>query len=347
MEKYPPVMNFIYDILTQETNYKISVLTCINTSPFANQEYQGVNILRLGLVTENKILRYLSYLSYNILSVIILFIKRPDVVVVYETLSIFPAYIFSKVFKKKKIHVHFHEYMSIKEKKAASVYVKLLFKCEEKLLKKITCSHTNEDRKGMFLKDNPFLKDESVEVYPNTPPKSWWQDYGQHKKLWQGGKIKLVYVGVMDAETMFLEEVLAWVTDNSQELELTIFSHSISDSANKLLQKFESDSIILKPALNYYQLPSELVKYNIGLVLYNGHTPNYIFNVPNKVFEYLYCGLKVIGDKCLKSTSKLDCSEVLLINLNIELSVKIAFDLIGTPSKLDNIDFDKLNQKFA
>jgi hypothetical protein len=225
--------------------------------------------------------------------------------------------------------------------------MKFLFKCEDKLLKKITCSQTNEDRKALFLKDNPNLSPGNVEVYPNLPPKAWWQDFGQYKKPWQSGKIKLVYVGVLDAETMFLEEVLTWVSENSEDLELTIFSQSVSNSAKDLILKFESSSIILKPALNYCQLPAELVKYDIGLVLYKGHIPNYVYNVPNKVFEYLYCGLKVLGDKCLKSTSKLETTDVVLLNLSKDLPVNISSILIGRPFNFNKFNFNQLIQKFS
>lgn len=310
LEKYPPAMNFISDVLSQKPQYSIKVFTSANSSPYANQNYDGVKIRRFGSVSENSILRYSSYLLYNLLTTISLLLTRPDIVVVYESLSIFPAFIYSFVFKHKKIHVHYHEYLSLPEKEKASQYMKFLFKCEEKLLKKITCSQTNEDRKALFLKDNPYLNSGNVEVYPNLPPKTWWREYGQYKKPWQGGKIKLVYIGVLDAETMFLEEILTWVSEHSEDLELTILSQSISDSANELLQRFVSKSINLKPALNYYQLPSELVRYDVGLVLYKGHIPNYIFNVPNKVFEYLSCGLKVMCDESLITLKNLNNSSI-------------------------------------
>ena len=306
-------MNFIFDVLSQKPDYRISVVTSVNSSPFANQEYNGVKIYRLGSVSENSVRRYLSYLKYNVVSLLILFIKRPDIVVVYETLSVFPALIYSKIVKNKMIHVHYHEYVSLREKELASGYMKFLFLCESSLLKKITCSQTNEDRKALFLKDNPNINPEEVQVYPNMPPKTWWQDFGQYKKPWQGGKVKLVYVGVLDAETMFLEELLTWISDNEEELELTIFSQTVSTSANALLLKFESNSIILKPALNYYQLPSELVLYDIGLVLYKGHIPNYVYNVPNKVYEYLSCGLRVISDPVIQSLKGLGMPSVLTI----------------------------------
>lgn len=347
LEKYPPAMNFISDIRSQKPYYNITVFTSVNSSPYTNQNYQGVKIKRYGSVSESSTLRYLSYLRYNLLTTISLLLNRPDVVVVFESLSIFPAYVYNFVFKHNKIHVHYHEYLSIQEKAQSSKYMKLLFKCEEKLLKKITCSQTNEDRKALFIKDNPYLNPENVEVYPNLPPKNWWQDFGQYKKQWQGGKIKLIYVGVLDAETMFLEEVLTWVSENQEELELTIFSQSITESAKALLLKFESNSIILKPALNYYDLPSELVKYHIGLVLYNGHIPNYVYNVPNKIFEYLLCGLKVIGDKCLKSTSKLDTPDVVLLDLSKDLSVDVSLNLISGHTNSNIFNFNQLSQKFV
>lgn len=339
LEKYPPAMNFISDVLSQKREYRISVFTSVNSSPYTNQNYDGVKIWRFGSVSENTLIRYTSYLSYNLFTTLFLLITRPDAVVVYESLSIFPAFIYSLFFKHKKIHVHYHEYLSIPEKEQSSKYMKFLFNCEDKLLKKITCSQTNDDRKALFLRDKPNLNPENVEVYPNLPPKTWWQDFGQYKKPWQSGKIKLVYVGVLDAETMFLEEVLTWVSENSNELELTIFSQSVSDSAKALLLKFESGSIILKPALNYYQLPSKLVLYDIGLVLYKGHIPNYVFNVPNKVYEYLSCGLKVMSDPVLKSLKDLQLSDVIFLPSNHLLEQSI-YDLklnLTLPMKLNII----------
>ena len=347
LEKYPPAMNFISDVLSQKTEYSVSVFTSVNSSPYTNQSYNGVKIRRFGSISENAISRYKSYLLYNLFSTLYLLLTRPDVVVAYESLSIFPAFIYSLLFKNKKIHVHYHEYISIPEKEQSSKYMKFLFKCEDKLLKKITCSQTNDDRKALFLKDNPNLSPGNVEVYPNLPPKAWWQDFGQHKKPWQSGKIKLVYVGVLDAETMFLEEVLTWVSENSEELELTIFSQSVSESANVLLLKFESNSIILKPALNYYQLPSELVRHDVGLVLYKGHIPNYVYNVPNKVFEYLNCGLKVLGDKCLSSTASLVNCSIFLTSLDEIYTCNISLPTLLDRKQIIPLPLKNLIQKLV
>lgn len=339
-------MNFIYDVLSQKPNYKISVITSVNSSPFTNQEYDGVKIYRLGSVSVISLKRYLSYLIFNFWSLIILLLKRPDVVVAYETLSVFPAFVYSQLFKKKKIHVHYHEFLSIPERKQSSEYMKLLFKFEAKLLKKTSCSQTNKDRKVLFLRDNHFLKKENVYVYPNVPPDSWWQDFGSSKKPWEGGKIKLVYVGALDAETMFLEEILKWVLENSEDLELTIYSQNISEGAMKLIQKYRSNSIHLNQALNYYQLPSALVQYDLGLVLYKGHIPNYVFNIPNKVYEYLSCGLKVLSDSVITSLKDSDLSGVISLDLQDlnEKSILVLKTILSIPIERTNQNKNNLVQ---
>jgi len=321
LEKYPPALNFISDGLELNQKLEISVLTSVNNSPYENRSFSGVKILRIGSTSKNKVLRYTSYLTYNFIGALILLLKRPDVVVVYETLSIFPAFVYSFVLPKKKIHIHYHEYVSITEKEVASKYMKVLFKCEEKLLEKYTCSQTNADRKELFLKDNAKLKMQNVFVFPNMPPKSWWKNFGRTKKHWDGGKIKLVYVGVLDADTMYLEELLKWVHQHPNELELTIFSQDVSLSAKKIISQFEFENIVLKSTIDYRELPHELIKYDIGLVLYKGHIPNYIYNVPNKVYEYLMCGLNVLVDENMISTKKITVKRIQMIDFkNLQAS---------------------------
>ena len=308
-------MNMILDVLSQKPEVKISIFTSRNSSSYATRNYAGVRIHRFGSITEKSIVRYSTYLTFNLLGTIVLLITRPDTVLVYETLSVFPAYFYSRIFLNKKVHIHFHEYTSLPEKKKASLYMKFLFKCEEKLLRKCTSSQTNKDRKELFSKDNTNLKEESIAVYPNMPPRSWWIDFGQHKKPWEGGIIKLVFIGVLDAETMYLEEILNWVKNNQSNLELTLISHQYNKRTEEIIQKNKSQNIFFKKAIDYYNLPNELVNYDVGLVLYKGHIPNYVYNVPNKVFEYLNCGLNVIADNSLKSLEEENLHGVIQVSL--------------------------------
>ena len=347
LEKYPPAMNFISDVLSRKSEYRITVFTSVNSSPYNNQNYNGVKIFRLGSVSKNPITRYVSYILYNVLGTIILILQRPDTIVVYETLSILPAFFFSKIFKKSKIHIHYHEFISNPEKEFTSAYMKFLYKIENKLLKSITCSQTNEDRKALFLMDNPNLDTRNVSVYPNFPPEQWWRDFGKYKSTYTGGIIKLVHVGVLDCETMYLEEILAWVKANSETLVLTLYSQQYSEKTKKLIDQFASPNIFLKGSINYYELPNELVKHDLGLVLYKGHIQNYVFSVPNKVYEYLNSGLQVMATDKLITTTKLGLPQIQLVDfysLDIDLvkaKLKIACKLkpmlIGSKKLVEEI----------
>ena len=67
----------------------------------------------------------------------------------------------------------------------------------------------------------------------------------------------------------------------------------MSDSARNYIDTLNSMFIEVKPGLPYDELPRIIKNYTVGVVLYNGHIPNYIYNAPNKLFEYLACGLDV------------------------------------------------------
>jgi hypothetical protein len=158
------------------------------------------------------------------------------------------------------------------------------------------------------------LKSDLVEVRPNLPPRSWWNQYGQFKKKGSDAKIKLVYVGACDNRTMFVKEVLDWVTANQFILDLTIISQHLDNDTKKLILDYNSPSINILPPIDYYELPKVLIKFDVGLVLYKGHIPNYIYNVPNKVFEYLNSGLSVIVDFNLIATRELDIQKILIVD---------------------------------
>jgi hypothetical protein len=316
IEKYPPVMNFIFDALEDNPNQKIIVFTTNNTTSYTTPHFPNTKIYRIGTISTNPFIRFTSYVWFNLLSSFVLLLNRFDEITVFETISIFPLWLVSKTSKRKKGHIHYHEYISQPERIESSTYMKILFKIEDHLLKKYSCSQTNVDRKQLFLQDKPFLKSEMVEVRPNMPPKSWWTKYGQFKKKRTDEKIKLLYLGAFDNQTMYVKEVLDWVTANKEQLELTIISQQLGDQTKDLIATYGTTAIkVIKP-IDYYELPKELVKYHVGLVLYKGHIPNYVYNVPNKVFEYLACGLDVLTSNQLTSTIELKNEKIIAVDFS-------------------------------
>jgi hypothetical protein len=321
-EFYPPVLNIISDLISKQKSINLSIFSTFSYSSFNQIKYDGVNIYRFGINSTNRLSRYFTYVIFNLFSTLFLIFKRPDFILVYETLSVFPAFIYSRIFCASKVHIHFHEYTSLIEKTNASIYMKMLFKCEKYLLETCSCSHTNEDRKNLFLKDNPNFVSSNVDVYPNLPPSNWWYKYGIFKNKNFGNRIKLVHVGALDFDTMYLKEIISWVKLNPDTLELTLFSQNLSKKTRDRILKLNSKNIFLRKPINYFSLPQELIKYDVGLVLYKGLISNHIFSVPNKVFEYLSCGLHVIVDQKLVTTTKLGIEQIWVVDfaaLDIDL----------------------------
>ncbi len=316
IEKYPPVMNFIHDAIEENPGVQILVFTTKNTTTYQTPKFPNTRIYRFGKVSSNPLVRYFSYINYNLFSSLILLYCKVDFITAFETISIFPLWFKNLTKPKTKAHIHFHEYLSMQERMVGSAYMKFMFKLEDQLLRENTCSQTNEDRKCLFLEDKPFIKPEQVEVRPNMPPKSWWTTYGQYKKSSSDGKLSLVHVGTCDNNTMYVKEVLDWVSDNQNSLELTFISQEIHKATNDLILSYNCPVIKIIPPIDYYQLPQELVKYDIGLVLYKGHIPNYVYNVPNKVYEYLACGLGVLTSVKLTSTINLKHKKIRAIDFS-------------------------------
>ena len=309
-------MNFIYDVLEENPRVQILLFTTKNTTSYKTPSFPNTTIYRFGKVSSNPLIRYISYIYFNLFSSFILLVSKADFITAFDSLSIFPLWLVKKAQPKSKVHIHFHEYISEPERKASSAYMKFLYKLEDQLLVKFPCSQTNEDRKRLFLLDKPFLNQDQVEVRPNLPPKSWWKNFGQYKTPSSDDKIRLVAVGACDNNTMYVREVLDWVTANQELLELTIISQEIPKETKNLILSYHCPVIYFKPPIDYDRLPEELVKYDYGLVLYKGVTNNHIFSVPNKVHEYLACGLHVIVDHKLTTTVNLKNESILDLELS-------------------------------
>lgn len=346
LEKYPPAMNFIRDLERSDRAFKILVISSKNNTSYINFTTTLGSVIRLGTIYQSRVNRYITYLIFNLVALFRLICFKPQEILVFETLSVWPTYVYKKINKHVNIHIHHHEYTTIEEIVSGSLYVRFLHRIEKQLFNLATFSHTNDERKALYLEDNPKLLSSKVGVYPNLPPQSWWNEYGSKKRVWVGPKIKLVYVGALDLETMYVREVVDWVLSNPDLLELTFISHQMNAETLSFVQSNSGNQIKLIEPINYNDLPKELIKYDIGLVLYNGHILNYIYNIPNKVFEYLFCGLKVIGDTCLISTSKLNHSDILLSSFKDGLKPENIIEFTQRHFEFECLSNNSLSQNY-
>ena len=299
LEKYPPILNLIRD-LEREGIKKVSVLS---TNTANNWFKSSISIFRWGNLGSSKCSRYITYIIFNLFALCYLLIKRPSKVVYYETLSCWSVYWYKKIHSKVKLFIHFHEYTSEQEKNWSSAYYKNLLIKETYLLQKADwVSHTNEDRLRLFRQDYPFLQSAQCHIFPNYPPADWTLRAQQIRTNRVASDIiKLVYVGALGLQTTYIKELAEWIQEQRGKYSFDIYTDNIEQEVTEFLQDINSSFIQLKAAIPYFDLPEVLAQYDIGVVLYKGNIPNYIYNVPNKVMEYLACGLQVICTIELKS----------------------------------------------
>ncbi len=296
IELYPPVQNFLGFLAVKQKRHNISVLTTGTTVSILKQFETAsatIRILRFGQSGQNLKLfkRYWSYFYFNVGSLVYLLLKRPMSVLYYETISSWPVYLYKRYFNAKtKVLIHYHEYTSLQEFEKEMRLTKFFHKREKWLYPRAQwLSHTNEFRMQKFLSDVKPIAVINPHILPNYPPKSWFRK-GENKI---DIPVRVVYVGSVSMDTMYTREFSDWVIEQKGKVIWDIYSFNITDEAKKYLQSQQSGWIRLKPGVNYDDLPNIFKSYAVGIVLYNGHTHNYVYNAPNKLFEYLACGLDV------------------------------------------------------
>jgi hypothetical protein len=261
------------------------------------QEFQphhrAINIQRMGRSGPGigKVSRLLSYGSFYLGAVWQLLMKQPVTVLYYETISSFPAYFYKRfIAPRAKIMIHYHEYTSPAEYRQGMWLTKYFHKLERWLYPRAAwVSHTNTRRMNLFLGDIKPINVKRAEAVPNFPSRSWHQ-----KNIAPPGlPLRFVYVGALSMETMYTKEMAEWILGQEGKATWDIYSYNITTEAREYLSNLDSPWIRLWDGKDYTGLPKTLCNYHIGVILYKGHIPNYVFNAPNKLFEYLNSGLKV------------------------------------------------------
>ena len=338
LENYPPVMNCIRDLERE----KLSELKIFSTHSQKNWFDTPYPNFRLGNYTSSRWARYWTYLYFNLTCLYYLCFYRPKKVLYYETYSAWPVYWYKKLFPKVLIFIHFHEYVSEREKKVSSAYYKYLLIKETALLKKaIWISQTNEDRMRLFQQDYPFVRKDQCHILPNYPPADW---KARAQKIRANRQVaahkRLVYVGAIGLDTTYIKEIVEWIEEQKGAYTLDIYSGNMDKDVFDFLHNLKPSYISILKSIPYFELPELLATYDIGLVLYNGHIPNYVYNVPNKVFEYLACGLEVWYSEELISTNKFkqeyDIQQLISISFTklISLPEKNVFAIFDAPQKI-------------
>lgn len=297
LELYPPVQNLIH-ILGQEdgSGQKILIFTTHTVVKGIDRftaNTAKIKLVRIGWSGQGigLLKRYFTYFAFNTFSILYLVLARVNKLLYYETISAYPAYIYTRFIKRSaKLYIHYHEYNSPEEYRSGMRLVHYFHRLETKLYPSAAwLSHTNAFRMELFLKDIAPVQVPNTQLVPNYPPMSWHskQPIAINKNL------RILYVGALSIDTMYVREFADWVNMQNGSVQWDIYSTNTTPATDLFLKSLDSKWIKLCGAVNYTMLPSTMQHYQVGVILYKGLTSNYTYNAPNKLFEYLACGLDV------------------------------------------------------
>jgi hypothetical protein len=297
LEYYPPVTNFLNVIVKHA--FFVKVWTTRNTKKritYHNEKLKTINRSPFPEKGDNVLKRLFKYFCFNISCFIGLVKYKPEAIVYYESYSVYPVFLYMKFFgKATKLYIHYHEYEDQENYKNGMKQVKYYHKLEKEFLyKKATwISQTNTDRIQMFASDHPKLPSGILKVVPNYPPQDWLR----HTNLIKPDGhtvIKTVYIGSLSLKDTFIKEYCDWVLKQNGKVYFHIYAYNLHDDTIEYLKSLNTDYIVFyTKGVEYNKMPTLLADYDIGLILYKANTKNYKYNAPNKLFEYLVCGLKV------------------------------------------------------
>jgi hypothetical protein len=286
-------MNFV-KFIDRSKQITTSVFTSHHSHPSiifnaTNAKIYRQGIIRKSLLSSSRYLQYFKFYTFTFFKLIFL---RPPVILYYETLSVLPVYLYACIYPSVRVYIHYHEYTSGEEIENGSALMKWLHKIELKLYAKAAwISHTNYQRIDLFRQDNSNIYFKNLQILPNYPPLEWYALSQKHKGL--GRTIKFVYVGALSLVTMYTKDFALWVKSMNGAVIWDIYSGNYSKEVKPFFDSLACEYISFKEEVDYYALPGILCGYDVGVIIYNGHIPNYIYNVPNKLFEYHSCGLDV------------------------------------------------------
>lgn len=309
VEFYPPIHNLLNYIEESESNIDVYFFSTKNDKGLATTQYKFNNDYRPTSLKSNgnRWLNLIKILYFNVFTLFKLILTKPDAILYYESISSFVPYILTRFFYPKiPVFIHYHEYTTPRQY-AEEMKIILFFHSKESYLytKASWISHTNHDRLELFRKDFIELNlGDKLKVLPNFPPLKWQKANNliEHTIPKDQETIRMVYLGSLSTRSMYFKEISHWIIKQKGKFTLDIYSINLKEDVKHFLDEINTPFIKIKGSLRYDDIPSQLEKYDIGLILYNGATLNYVYNAPNKLFEYLICDLDVWFSDDLKGS---------------------------------------------
>ena len=260
LERYPPAMNLI-NYVGENKATRIYVISTRDDKKSLLRTFtpgsKRIKIIRTPSIVPGSFSRIFNYLYFYLYSFYLLVKCKPVAVLYFETISSWPALMYKKLRANKvKLLVHYHEYIKPDEYTDNMKLIKWMHKMESKMYRLAYewISHTNEIRLEKFISDQS-LQDWNAPLFhvmPNYPSKFW----GIPKERFNyNTKTKLVYVGSLGYDNMYLKQIVDWVLAHNTMLSLDLYAYNIDSKAKNFLHSVKSDCINYKGGCNYEELP--------------------------------------------------------------------------------------------
>ena len=298
LELFPPSMNIV-NYLEDYGGFDIRVYTTNPKKGFSKFQSSGEGSVRIRRYGQNNsqrspLMRFLVYVWHYGASIVDCLFWRPSVLFSIETISSpVPILLKKYLLRRSALFIHYHEYMSSDDYKISGL-LNAIHRMEKQVYPDaVWISHTNQDRMRLFRRDNPgLIEDSQCHIMPNYPSMKWSE--GNRRSGWiYREPLRIVYVGALDLNNMYFPEFLQWVSSQDGRCSLDIFSNQDMKGMEDYIRMNYYQHIYMRKSIPYFDLPAVLNKYDVGVILYKGDSENFMFNAPNKLFEYLAVGLDV------------------------------------------------------
>ncbi len=298
LEYYPPACVSL-DLLGRQSKARVHAFTTVNRKGRKAYANKAIEIFRSRAVDPdaNALMRLVVAFWWHAKTAVSLWKLKPDAILYVEPHSAIAAWIYFRLLRgKARLFIHHHEYYEAKDYDRPGMRMpRLGSRLEKSYLfpRAEWISQTNEDRLRLTWGEHPGVSDKSWQILPNYPPRDWCKDPRDRQER-SGQPLRLVYIGSASFEDTYIEEIVRWVAVHPEAVQLHICGYNVAQDVWGWLREEHFTNITYDSmGYSYEELPNILKKFDIGLVLYKGNTTNFIYNVPNKVFEYLVCGLDV------------------------------------------------------
>lgn len=332
LEQYPPARNLL-NYFGDEPDFCVLACTTHHNPGRKTFAHNSVKVLRWTFPRRalSRLCRLCLFAGFPLFVLGQLVFFRPDVLLYFEPHSSFPAFLYLLLNRRCRLFIHYHEFRDQEEYRQPGNRLIALYHWFEKrwlYRRAVWISQTNDDRVRMFLEDYPDVDASKMRSLPNLPPKKWIsaaklrqpddcpEDVSATLEAGQqafktamppnsrhatqqhpanGSPLRLVYVGAISHRDTLIKPLVEWICRRDQgDVLLDLFAGNIDSDTRHYLEGLCDPRIRFVPeGIDYDQLPDVLPRYDVGLILYRGNTRNYVYNAPNKLFEYLACGLDV------------------------------------------------------